>query len=338
MSFTVGGKILKYDTTHTNLIHVKSRSKNYTVHFGTSVPKIQKNDVLVIDKNVAKLYDVVSHFDRVITVDAVEDNKNMDCVLEIIDQLSEYNVKKSDVMHVYGGGITQDVSGMAASMYKRGLSWNYTPTTLLSMCDSCIGSKVNVNFKGMKNQIGTMYPPNEVTIDTTYLQTLSKSDLDSGVGEILKLFSIANIPWNITHLDDSIKTCLNIKKSVIEEDEYENTVRPILNYGHTFGHVFETLSDFKIPHGIAVLLGMYVVDCYFGQDISRYSIFSEKMKRYSKHIKYDEELFFTILHNDKKMKGDILNLIKVEHGSSHMVGTIADLNMVKRIYFYIDNL
>ena len=338
MSFTVGGKILKYDTTHTNLIHIKSRSKNYTVNFGKGISKIQTNDVLVIDKNVAKMYDVASYFNKVIMVDAIEDNKNMDSVLQIIDQLSNYSTKKSDIMHVYGGGITQDVSGMAASMYKRGLIWNYTPTTLLSMCDSCIGSKVNVNFKKTKNQIGTMYPPNEVTIDTTYLQTLSKSDLDSGVGEILKLFSIANIPWDIRNLDDSIKTCLNIKKSVIEEDEYEDTIRPILNYGHTFGHVFETLSDFKIPHGIAVLLGMYVVDCYFGQDISRYSIFSEKMKRYSKHIKYDEELFFTILQNDKKMKGDILNLIKVEHGSSHMVGTIADLNMVKRIYFYIDNL
>jgi 3-dehydroquinate synthase len=338
MSFTVGGKILKYDTTHTNLIHIKSRSKNYTVNFGKGISKIQTNDVLVIDKNVAKMYDVASHFNKVIMVDAIEDNKNMDSVLQIIDQLSNYSTKKSDIMHVYGGGITQDVSGMAASMYKRGLIWNYTPTTLLSMCDSCIGSKVNVNFKKTKNQIGTMYPPNEVTIDTTYLQTLSKSDLDSGVGEILKLFSIANIPWDIRNLDDSIKTCLNIKKSIIEEDEYENTIRPILNYGHTFGHVFETLSDFKIPHGIAVLLGMYVVDCYFGQDISRYSIFSEKMKRYSKHIKYDEELFFTILQNDKKMKGDILNLIKVEHGFSHMVGTIADLNMVKRVYFYIDNL
>ena len=338
MSFTVGGKILKYDTTHTNLIHIKSRSKNYTVNFGKGISKIQTNDVLVIDKNVAKMYDVASYFNKVIMVDAIEDNKNMDSVLQIIDQLSNYSTKKSDIMHVYGGGITQDVSGMAASMYKRGLIWNYTPTTLLSMCDSCIGSKVNVNFKKTKNQIGTMYPPNEVTIDTTYLQTLSKSDLDSGVGEILKLFSIANIPWDIRNLDDSIKTCLNIKKSIIEEDEYENTIRPILNYGHTFGHVFETLSDFKIPHGIAVLLGMYVVDCYFGQDISRYSIFSEKMKRYSKHIKYDEELFFTILQNDKKMKGDILNLIKVEHGFSHMVGTLADLNMVKRVYFYIDNL
>jgi 3-dehydroquinate synthase len=183
-----------------------------------------------------------------------------------------------------------------------------------------------------------MYPPNEVNIDTTYLQTLSTIDLDSGVGEILKLFSIAGIPWDVTPVDDSIHTCLNIKKAVIEEDEYENTVRPILNYGHTFGHVFETLSEFKIPHGIAVLLGMYVVDSYFGQDLSRYSVFSEKMKRYSRHITRDEALFLSVLRNDKKMNGDILNLIKVEHGHSHMVQTHTDVNMVKKVYSYIDNL
>lgn len=125
---------------------------------------------------------------------------------------------------------------------------------------------------------------------------------------------------------------------MIEEDEYENTVRPILNYGHTFGHVFETLSEFKIPHGIAVLLGMYVVDSYFGQDLSRYSIFLEKMKIYSRHITRDAALFLSVLRNDKKMNGDILNLIKVEHGHSHMVHTHTDVNMVKKVYSYIDNL
>jgi len=338
MSFTVGGVVLNYETNNTSPIYIKSRSKNYTVNFGKNIPNVKPNDILVIDKKVSELYDVTSHFDKVITINAIEDKKDMDSVLGIVDKLANFNVKKSDTMHVYGGGITQDVAGMAASMYKRGLIWNYTPTTLLSMCDSCIGSKVNVNFKKSKNQLGTMYPPNEVNINTMYLQTLSKVDLDSGMGEILKLFSIANIPWDITNIDDSIKTCLNIKKSVIEEDEYENTVRPILNYGHTFGHVFETMSDFKIPHGIAVLLGMYAVDCYFGQDISKYSRFLEKMRRYAVHIKYDESLFFEILQNDKKMNGNILKLIKVENGASHMVGTVADLNMVKRVYSYIHNL
>ena len=334
MSFTVGGKVIKYDIHTKNVIPIRSKTKNYAVNFNKK-PLINTHDVLIIDKNVSELYDISSDYERVITFDAIEENKYMKNVLNAIEQLSDYNTKKSDTLHVYGGGITQDVAGMAASMYKRGLNWCYTPTTLLSMCDSCIGSKVNVNFKKYKNQLGTMYPPDQVNVDTTYLQTLSSDDIDSGVGEILKLFSIAGVPWEIDNMDESIKTCLNIKKAFIEEDEYEHTIRPILNYGHTFGHVFETISDFKIPHGIAVLLGMYVVDCYFGQDVSKYNNFMDMMKSYTCHIKHDEELFLNVLQNDKKVTGDTVNLIKVENGVSCMVKTKVDINMVKRIYSYV---
>jgi 3-dehydroquinate synthase len=337
MSFTVGGKVIKYDIHTKNVIPIRSKTKNYAVNFNKK-PLINTHDVLIIDKNVSELYDISSDYERVITFDAIEENKYMKNVLNVIEQLSDYNTKKSDTLHVYGGGITQDVAGMAASMYKRGLNWCYTPTTLLSMCDSCIGSKVNVNFKKYKNQLGTMYPPDQVNIDTTYLQTLSSDDIDSGVGEILKLFSIAGVPWEIDNMDESIKTCLNIKKAFIEEDEYEHTIRPILNYGHTFGHVFETISDFKIPHGIAVLLGMYVVDCYFGQDVSKYNNFMDMMKSYTCHIKHDEELFLNVLQNDKKVTGDTVNLIKVENGVSCMVKTKVDINMVKRIYSYVSKL
>lgn len=337
MSFTVGGKVIKYDIHTKNVIPIRSKTKNYAVNFNKK-PLINTHDVLIIDKNVSELYDISSDYERVITFDAIEENKYMKNVLNVIEQMSDYNTKKSDTLHVYGGGITQDVAGMAASMYKRGLNWCYTPTTLLSMCDSCIGSKVNVNFKKYKNQLGTMYPPDQVNIDTTYLQTLSSDDIDSGVGEILKLFSIAGVPWEIDNMDESIKTCLNIKKAFIEEDEYEHTIRPILNYGHTFGHVFETISDFKIPHGIAVLLGMYVVDCYFGQDVSKYNNFMDMMKSYTCHIKHDEELFLNVLQNDKKVTGDTVNLIKVENGVSCMVKTKVDINMVKRIYSYVSKL
>jgi len=337
MSLTVGGRVIKYDIHTENVIPIRSKTKNYAVNFNKK-PLINTHDVLIIDKNVSELYDISSDYERVITFDAIEENKYMKNVLNVIEQLSDYNTKKSDTLHVYGGGITQDVAGMAASMYKRGLNWCYTPTTLLSMCDSCIGSKVNVNFKKYKNQLGTMYPPDQVNIDTTYLQTLSSDDIDSGVGEILKLFSIAGVPWEIDNMDESIKTCLNIKKAFIEEDEYEHTIRPILNYGHTFGHVFETISDFKIPHGIAVLLGMYVVDCYFGQDVSKYNNFMDMMKSYTCHIKHDEELFLNVLQNDKKVTGDTVNLIKVENGVSCMVKTKVDINMVKRIYSYVSKL
>ena len=103
------------------------------------------------------LYDITSKFDRIVTLDAIEEKKNMECVLDVVDQLSEYNTKKNDILHVYGGGITQDVAGMAASMYKRGLKWSYTPTTLLSMCDSCIGGKTSINYSGFKNKLGNFY-------------------------------------------------------------------------------------------------------------------------------------------------------------------------------------
>lgn len=339
MSFVVNGRTIHYDNgVMKSLMPIKSRNKNYMVHFNPKHTEIQNNDVLVIDDKLCELYDITGNFKNIIRISAKEENKNMYTVMDVIDQLSEYNLNKKNTLHVYGGGITQDIAGMAASMYKRGIHWNYTPTTLLSMCDSCIGSKVNVNFKDYKNQLGTMYPPDEVVIDTRFLQTLPRSDIDSGMGEILKLFSIAGIPWEVGNMENCIRTCLEIKKVFIEEDEYEHTIRPILNYGHTFGHVFETLSDFKIPHGIAVLLGMYVVDSYFGQDTSKYIVFGEKIRRYSTHIKRDEQLFLQSLRNDKKMRGNRLSLIKVENGTSQMIDTVVDLNMVKTIYSYIDSL
>lgn len=339
MGFTANGRILHHESQNlSQQMIIKSRNKNYTVNFKRRHIDANVNDVLVIDRKLHDLYNIGENFKHVIKIDATEENKNMETVLNVVDQLSGYNFKKNNKLHVYGGGITQDIAGMTASMYKRGISWSYTPTTLLSMCDSCIGSKVNVNFKSHKNQIGTMYPPDEVFIDTSFLQTLPKSDIDSGMGEILKLFSIAGIPWDVENIENCIRTCLEIKKVFIEEDEYENTIRPILNYGHTFGHVFETLSDFKIPHGIAVLLGMYVVDNYFGQDVSKYNLLNEKVKKYSKHIVRDEDLFLKVLQSDKKARGNILNLIKVENGTSQIIETRMDLNLVKNIYSYIDNI
>src|SRR5210317_1528517 len=108
MSFTVGGVVLNYETNNKSPIYIKSRSKNYTVNFGKNIPNVKPNDILVIDKKVSELYDVTSHFDKVITINAIEDKKDMDSVLGIVDKLANFNVKKSDTMHVYGGGITQD--------------------------------------------------------------------------------------------------------------------------------------------------------------------------------------------------------------------------------------
>jgi len=338
MSFTIGSTHLTYNQKNENFIKLKSRNKIYSVEFCKTKISPVNNDILIIDRKVDELYNLSSESSRVFFIDAVEKNKNMDGVMELLEYMSISNIKKSDTLHVVGGGITQDISGMAASMYKRGVPWTYTPTTLLSMCDSSIGSKVNVNLGRFKNQLGTMYPPDSVFINTDYLETLKREDVHSGIGEMLKLYTIADIKWESKNIKDSIKTCLNIKKAFIEEDEYEETIRPILNYGHTFGHVFETMSNFKVPHGIAVLLGMYVVDAYFGQCLTKYQPFMDIIKKYTHFIVRDEELFFNALRNDKKVDGNVIKLIRVNEGHCNIVDTILDINLVKHVYSCIDKL
>ena len=291
-------------------MEIKSIFHTYTVDFTKDLPTIGSKDVLAIDKNVLELYkDRYSGYKYVFQIEAREDIKNITTVLKLVDYLMEIGFTKKDTLHVVGGGITQDISSMCAALFKRGIDWNFTPTTLLSMCDSCIGSKMGINYNNCKNQLGTFYPPKQVLIDVTFLETLSEEDIHSGTGEILKLYALDNIPWNIDNLEEALKKCLEIKKKVIEEDELEKTIRPCLNYGHTFGHVFESMSNFKIPHGVAVMIGMYVIDRYFKRDVNRYSTYMNIIKKYSQHIILDDELILKHLKADKKVMSDQITLI-----------------------------
>ena len=291
-------------------MEIKSIFHTYTVDFTKELPTIGSKDVLAIDKNVLSLYkDRYSGYKYVFEIEAREDVKNITTVLKLVDYLVDIGFTKKDTLHVVGGGITQDISSMCAALFKRGIDWNFTPTTLLSMCDSCIGSKMGINHNNSKNQLGTFYPPKRVLIDVTFLETWGEDDIHSGTGEILKLYALDDLPWNIDNLEEALKKCLEIKKKVIEEDELEKTIRPCLNYGHTFGHVFESMSNFKIPHGVAVMIGMYVIDRYFQKDVIRYGPYMDIIKRYSQHIILDHELILKHLKADKKVMSDQITLI-----------------------------
>jgi|TARA_R110000823_G_scaffold301645_2_gene422696 3-dehydroquinate synthase len=291
-------------------MEIKSIFHTYNVDFTKELPTIGTKDVLAIDKNVLSLYkDRYSEYKYVFEIEAREDVKNITTVLKLVDYLVDIGFTKKDTLHVVGGGITQDISSMCAALFKRGIDWNFTPTTLLSMCDSCIGSKMGINHNNSKNQLGTFYPPKRILIDVTFLETLSEEDIHSGTGEILKLYALDDLPWNIDNLEEALKKCLEIKKKVIEEDELEKTIRPCLNYGHTFGHVFESMSNFKIPHGVAVMIGMYVIDRYFKRDVARYSPYMDIIKRYSQNIILDDALILKHLKADKKVMSDKITLI-----------------------------
>jgi 3-dehydroquinate synthase len=235
----------------------------------------------LIDRRVAELY--ASDFEGVIPVErrylieASEHAKSYEQVAPVICWLLEAKFRRSSQLVVIGGGVLQDIGCFIASVLMRGVRWTLLPTTLLAQCDSCIGSKSSLNINRFKNQLGTFYPPHQVRLSFDFLQTLRTEEIFSGLGEAIKLHIIdgpqaverlrrqlsvadpAELP-----LREIIWSCLPIKQRFIEEDEFDRGVRNFLNYGHTFAHAFESATNYAIPHGIAVSMGV-VFASYFAE-------------------------------------------------------------------------
>jgi 3-dehydroquinate synthase len=144
---------------------------------------------LLVDNNVLDLHFKGRNIPsgQIFKMNAVELEKNLDTVCKVIDSFERLSPSKNNVMHVVGGGITQDIGAFAACIYKRGLPWKFYPTTLLSMCDSCIGGKTGINYKDGKNQLALFSAPRKVVICPAFLKTLHEREIRSGYGEILKL-------------------------------------------------------------------------------------------------------------------------------------------------------
>ena len=203
---------------------------------------------------------------------ANEKNKTQRSVDNILNILLKQNFTRKDCLISVGGGITGDVTGFAASIFKRGLQFVNIPTTLLSQVDSSVGGKTGVNTKQGKNLIGSFYQPKLVISDSQFLKTLPSREVVCGYGEILKHSLIMNKSFynylnrnvlNILSLkspfiEKAIFESCRIKKKVVEKDEKEKNLRKILNFGHTFAHAYEATLGFskKLNHGEAVILGI----------------------------------------------------------------------------------
>ena len=225
---------------------------------------------MLIDARVAELYPAVHSAipdGRKYYVTATEERKTLETVADIIDAFCVAGVTRKSCVIVVGGGITQDVGAMACGIYRRGVPWCYIPTTLLAMSDSAVGSKASLN-RGTKNAIGLFAPPQHIIMATSFLTTLSEQCLLSGAGEVFKLAAIggagllaeAQAAWDDRDLVRLIRIGLSVKIPVIEHDEFDRKERLALNYGHTFGHALEAATNFAIPHGIAVMYGMIIVN------------------------------------------------------------------------------
>lgn len=269
-SFTINNETVCYnaDDIKSDAFHVKASPYDYSVKFiDNSVNSyIHGTDCVIVDRKLAHL---VVH-DFVYIVDALEENKTIETVMDIIKFMSFRPVSR---IVVIGGGLVQDIGAFTSSIFNRGTEWIYFPTTLLSMADSCIGSKTSLNTT-FKNKIGTFNSPRKVYINTSFLDTLEYIDIRSGMGEILKLCMIGDAlglyekyKRDITSL---IKLSLIIKRAVIEVDQFDTGIRKALNYGHTVGHAIEIASGYAIPHGISVIMGMLSVNRVFGYNNDKF--------------------------------------------------------------------
>ena len=270
-------------------LQVNTKSHKYPIFIGNNIlyrlkTILKKNSInynqclIVVDKNVPKklLSKVLNFLPKkkifLHYFNSNEKNKNQKSIDNILSILLSNNFNRNDCVISIGGGITGDVSGFAASIFKRGLKFINIPTTLLSQVDSSIGGKMAINSKYGKNLIGSFYQPNLVITDIIFLKSLPKREVICGYGEILKHAIIADKQFfnflsangsQILNLESPLieraifKSCY-IKKKVVESDEKEIGLRKILNFGHTFAHAYEATLGFskKLNHGEAVILGI----------------------------------------------------------------------------------
>jgi len=313
---------------------IQSHSKNYRVHF---VDNIMDSDIIpklgthyIIDKNVFPLLDM--NLPNVVLIDATEDTKSYRGVEPFITELLKMNLKRDSVLVAIGGGITQDIACFIATTFMRGIKWSFVPTTLFAQADSCIGSKSSINFNNYKNLLGSFSPPDRVYISTEFLNSLKDEDFKSGIGEIIKLCLVDNDllkpgEINRNNVKTYIHRALTIKKQYIEEDEFDQNIRQILNYGHCIGHGIESATNFAIPHGIAITMGMDVVNrfAYLEKLISlewfeqTHKVLFENYKEFS-DVYIDADKVCNALTKDKKNTGSKINFVLPVNGDISKMG------------------
>ena len=266
-----------------NTLAILSHHKTYTVHFVKNENELLQelsnlnNIVTVIDRKITALYPKITAEIRslgaVYEMDALEQNKTLAGVEDILKFFQSANVNRKTTVLVIGGGILEDVVSFAAHIFYRGLNVILVPTTLLAMCDTCVGGKCGVNFNGYKNQLGAFHPPEKIYIWPGFLASLTDADVRSGYGEILKYAllngneqyeklkqHLFNEKWFNEKCIDYIHDGLITKKQLVEQDEFDTGMRALLNYGHTFGHAIERATHNAIPHGVAVTKGIDIAN------------------------------------------------------------------------------
>lgn len=326
-----------------SVINIQSSLRDYDIHIGSASDYLEQlccleHKTFLVDENVWQYHSdgILSELPRTETVilPALEERKTLEGAQEVYEHILSRSAKRNMTLITIGGGILQDVTGFAASTLYRGVNWLFIPTTLLAQADSCIGGKTSLNYKGYKNLIGTFYPPMAVWIDPYFLGTLETQDFYSGLGEVIKLHIMGGeskiqrllkeynsiCKRDAIPLKNAIQTSLEIKRDYIIDDEFDLGRRNMLNYGHCFGHALESVSNFRISHGQAVLVGVILANHVASKrqllSERRCQFIEEKLLLPSLQTKiqpddFQSDLIIGAMMKDKKRTGSGLVLVMI---------------------------
>ena len=249
-----------------------------------------------------------------------EQSKTLDNVTAFIDSMVQAQVTRSDLVLALGGGVVGDMAGFAAAIYLRGIQYIQVPTTLLAAVDSSVGGKTAVDISAGKNLVGAFHQPALVYLDTETLNTLDPAVMRDGFAEVIKYGIILDSKLFDTvsklgsfELKDVIARCIEIKRDVVEQDEFDKGLRGLLNFGHTFGHAIEKLSGFTITHGNAVARGMVIA-----AKVARIYGFTDYTETITKVVKdygfetecpYSADELYSVILSDKKRSGADITLV-----------------------------
>ncbi len=333
---------------------VKSKIHEYAVNFVGDIgvcleTELQEGDQVIIDRNVHEL-----HWKRLsqnlagrdlIVLDASEEKKSYRGIEPVIDKLIGRGFRKDHRLVAIGGGITQDIVTFIASSIYRGVDWIFFPTSLLAQGDSCIGGKASINFGTYKNLLGNFFPPKKIFIDLKFLETLPNREIISGLGEMTHFFFVSGeeafelvrdqgckVLQDRSVVAELIECSLRIKQATVEVDEFDQNVRQLFNYGHSFGHAIESITKFAVPHGIAVSYGMDIANYISVKmgliDVELRNRLRAILERYWNEVPLgpiDVDAFVAALRKDKKNVGKEVKVI-LTRGLGKMFKTTLDVD------------
>ena len=319
-------------------------SKEYNVHIGSGfldnvgemLASLKRpcRAVIVSDDNVYSLYGekVKSSLEKSgftvfeYIVPHGENSKSVENFIKIQEFCAENNITRTDLFVALGGGVVGDLTGFVASTYLRGVDFVQIPTTVLAMVDSSVGGKTAINLNAGKNLCGAFYQPIAVFADCETLDTLPDEIFNDGCAEIIKYGMILDGEF-LSFLKDNeirenieyvIKRCVEIKRDIVDRDEFEKGERKLLNFGHTIGHAIEKCSDYKISHGKAVAMGMVIATKGAFELGLSYDDYSDVLvpilekNNLPTNCEFSADDLYKVSLTDKKRSRDIISLIVPE--------------------------